>query len=173
MFPVWETGKHCGTCVGHECFWKMLPLLTTTTLTFHNTGKAFVARPFSWRLLKLIGLSSVPGSRVTLPETFRLKRRATLISFPDLLWTKPKARSGKVRKFVSFYWLLHLTPVLSLLWKLTRFSAANFLRTQVLTWKFPRLVKMKADKKRREEERFGSNLPFGIEQLLQHDRTVT
>ena len=27
-----------------------------------------------------------------------------LISFPDLLWTKPKARSGKVRKFV-FSWL--------------------------------------------------------------------
>ena len=30
-----------------------------------------------------------------------------------------------------------------------------------------------ADKKRREEERFGRNLPFGIEQLLQHDRTAT
>ena len=27
---------------------------------------------------------------------------ASLISFPDLLWTKPKARSDKVRKFVSF-----------------------------------------------------------------------
>ena len=34
-----------------------------------------------------------------------------LISFPDLLWTKPKARSGKVRKFVFLDWLLHLTPV--------------------------------------------------------------
>ena len=28
--------------------------------------------PFCLRLLKLTGLSSVPGSRVTLPETFRL-----------------------------------------------------------------------------------------------------
>ena len=36
-----------------------------------------------------------------------------LISFPDLLWTKPKARSGKVRKFVFLDWLLHLTPVQS------------------------------------------------------------
>ena len=31
----------------------------------------------------------------------------TLISFPDLLWTKPKARSGKVRKFLFLDWLLH------------------------------------------------------------------
>ena len=67
-----------------------------------------------------------------------------LISFPDLLWTKPKARSGKVRKFVFLDWLLHLTPVQSPPWKLTRFSAANFLQTQVLTWRFPRLVKMKS-----------------------------
>ena len=37
-----------------------------------------------------------------------------LISFLDLLWTKPKARSGKVRKFVFVDWLLHLTPVQSL-----------------------------------------------------------
>ena len=36
-----------------------------------------------------------------------------LISFPDLLWTKPKARSGKVRKFVFLDWLPHLTPVQS------------------------------------------------------------
>ena len=36
-----------------------------------------------------------------------------LISFPDLLWTKPKARSGIVRKFVFLDWLLHLTPVQS------------------------------------------------------------
>ena len=64
-----------------------------------------------------------------------------VISFPDLLWTKPKARSGKVRKFVFLDWLLHLTPVQS---PLTRFFAANFLQTQVLTWKFPRLVKMKS-----------------------------
>ena len=32
-----------------------------------------------------------------------------VISFPDLLWTKPKARSGKVRKFAFLDWLLHLT----------------------------------------------------------------
>ena len=36
-----------------------------------------------------------------------------LISFPDLLWTKPKARSGKVRKFLFLDWLLHLAPVQS------------------------------------------------------------
>ena len=36
-----------------------------------------------------------------------------LISFPDFLWTKPKARSGKVRKFIFLDWLLHLTPVQS------------------------------------------------------------
>ena len=53
--------------------------------------------------------------------------RENIISFPDLLWTKPKARSGKVRKFVFLDWLLHLTPVQSPLSKLTRFSAANFL----------------------------------------------
>ena len=58
--------------------------------------------------------------------------QAQIISFPDLLWTKPKARSGKVIKFVFLNWLLHLTPVQSRLWKLTRFSAANFLQTQVL-----------------------------------------
>ena len=29
----------------------------------------------------------------------------SVISFPDLLWTKPKARSGKVRKFVFLDWL--------------------------------------------------------------------
>ena len=44
-----------------------------------------------------------------------------VISFPDLLWTKPKARSGKVRKFVFLDWLLHLTPVQSPLWKLAIF----------------------------------------------------
>ena len=52
-----------------------------------------------------------------------------IISFPDLLWTKPKARSGKVRKFVFLDW---------------QFSAANFLQTQVLAWKFPQLEKMKS-----------------------------
>ena len=45
--------------------------------------------------------------------------RENIISFPDLLWTKPKARSGKVRKFV-----------------------------QVLAWKFPWLVKMKSRKEK-------------------------
>ena len=43
-----------------------------------------------------------------LPEQF------CLISFPDLSWTKLKARSVKVRKFVFLDWLLHLTPVQSL-----------------------------------------------------------
>ena len=52
-----------------------------------------------------------------------------IISFPDLLWTKPKARSGKVRKFVFLDWRLHLTPIQYPLWKLTRFSGANFLQT--------------------------------------------
>ena len=75
-------------------------------------------------------------------EMTKQKELCDVISFPDLLWTKPKARSGKVRKFVSLDWLLHLTPVQSPLWKLTRFSAANFL--QVLTWKFPLLLKMKS-----------------------------
>ena len=48
------------------------------------------------------------------------------------------------RKFVFLDWLLHLTSVQSPLWKFTRFSAANFLQTQVLTWRFPRLVKKKS-----------------------------
>ena len=48
-----------------------------------------------------------------------------LISFPDFLWTKPKARSGNVRKFLFLDWLIKLTPVQSLLWTFTRFSAAN------------------------------------------------
>ena len=43
-----------------------------------------------------------------------------VVSFPDLLW-----RSGKVRKFAFLDWLLHLTPVQSLLWKFMRFSEAN------------------------------------------------
>ena len=30
--------------------------------------------------------------------------QAQIISFPDLLWTKPKARSGKVIKFVFLNW---------------------------------------------------------------------
>ena len=66
-----------------------------------------------------------------------------VISFPDLLWMKPKARSGKVRKFVFLDWLLHLTPVQSPLSKLTLFSAANFFRGW---WKW------KADEKSREGE---------------------
>ena len=54
MFPVWETGRHWGNM---------------------RTPWMFLEKRFSfcWRLLKLTGLSSVPGSRVTLPETFRLK----------------------------------------------------------------------------------------------------
>ena len=47
-----------------------------------------------------------------IPKRLRLKARQ-IISFPDLLWTKPKARSGKVRKFVFLDWLLHLTPIQS------------------------------------------------------------
>ena len=50
-----------------------------------------------------------------------LGKLSGVISFPDLLWTKPKARSGKVRIFVFLDWLLHLTPVQSPLWKCTRF----------------------------------------------------
>ena len=52
-----ETGNNVSsmgnweTCVHHGCFWKN-------------------ASSFCWRLLKLAGLSSVPGGRVTLPETF-------------------------------------------------------------------------------------------------------
>ena len=72
-------------------------------------------------------------SKVTLELVYR---GYYIISFPDLLWTKPKARSGTVRKFVFLDWPLHLTPV--------RFSAANVFQTQVLTWKFPRLVKKKS-----------------------------
>ena len=65
-------------------------------------------------------------------------------------------------KKICFSWLaapFDSCPIPSL----TQFSAENFLQTQVLDWKFPRT----------REERFGSNLPLGIEQLLQHDRTVT
>ena len=43
------------------------------------------------------------------------KQNRNLISFPDLLWTKPKARSGQVRKYLFLDWLLNLTPVQSLL----------------------------------------------------------
>ena len=39
MFPEWETGKHAR----YECLWKN-------------------ASAFCWRLLKLTGVSSVPGS---------------------------------------------------------------------------------------------------------------
>ena len=47
-------------------------------------------------------------------EILHIKWALALISFPDLLWPKLKARSGKVRKFVFLDWLLHLTPVQSL-----------------------------------------------------------
>ena len=92
---------------------------------------------------------------------------------PRSLVDKAEGEIWQSKKICFFDWLLHLTPVQSPLWKFTRFSAKNFLQTQVLTWKFPRLVKRNADKKRREEKIFGSNLPFGIEKLLQHDHTVT
>ena len=92
-------------------------------------------------------------------------------SFPDLLWTKPKARSGKVRKFGFFDWLLHLTPVQSPLWR--GFPRQTFFKLKFLPGNFRGWWKWKADKKRREEKRFGSSLPLGIEQLLQHDRTVS
>ena len=42
-----------------------------------------------------------------------LRGAVEVISFPDLLWTKPMARSGKIRKFVFLDWLLHFTPVQS------------------------------------------------------------
>ena len=52
----WETlGKH----VGNE-----------------NVSGKMIPRFVDVLTLKLTGLSSVPGSRVTLPETFRLQRRA-------------------------------------------------------------------------------------------------
>ena len=50
-------------------------------------------------------------------ENVLSKNCLPLISFSDLLWMKPKARSGKVRKFVFLDWLLHLTPVQSPLWR--------------------------------------------------------
>ena len=55
MFPVWETEKIGETLVRamNECFWQNAP-------------------SFCRRLLKLTGVISVPGSRVTLPETYRL-----------------------------------------------------------------------------------------------------
>ena len=55
-FPYGKTGNIGETSAHHECFWKN-------------------ASSFCSRLLKLNGLSLVLGSRVTLPETFRLQRR--------------------------------------------------------------------------------------------------
>ena len=100
-----------------------------------------------------------------------LRTRANLV--PRSLVDEAEGEIWQSNKICFFLLAAPFDSCPSPLWKLTRFSAANFLQTQVLDWKFPRLVKMKSDKKRREEERFGSNLPFGIEQLLQHDRTVT
>ena len=70
-------------------------------------------------------------------ETFRkiLSLPARLISFPDLLWTKPKARSGQVGKFLFLDWLLNLTPVQSLLWIFTRFSATNLNGSMLQIWR--------------------------------------
>ena len=44
-------------------------------------------------------------SKVTLELVYR---GYYIMSFPDLLWTKPKARSGTVKKFVFLDWPLHL-----------------------------------------------------------------
>ena len=58
-----------------------------------------------------------------------------LVSFnlvPRSLVDEAEGEICKVRKFVFLDWLLHLTPVQSPLWKLTRFSVANFLQPQVL-----------------------------------------
>ena len=49
-FPCGKLGNTAETCARHECFWKN-------------------ASSFCWHLLKLAVLSSVPGSRVPLPET--------------------------------------------------------------------------------------------------------
>ena len=46
-----------------------------------------------------------------------------------------------------------LTPVQSPLWKFTRFSAANFLQTQVLTWKKLVGEKEQKEKPMRKDER--------------------
>ena len=64
-------------------------------------------------------------TEVFIASPFCDKEHEGLIPFPDLLWTKPKARSGKVRKFVFLDWLLHLTPVQSPLWKFTRFNSSS------------------------------------------------
>ena len=72
------------------------------------------------------------------------KFKTILISFPDLLWTKPKARSGKVRKFVFFLFTAPFDscPIPSL--KIYEIFHAKLALTQVLTWKFPWLVKKKS-----------------------------
>ena len=65
-------------------------------------------------------------------------------------------QSKNICLFFFFYWLLQLTPLQSPLWKFKRFSAANFLQTQVLTWKFPRLVKKKSPQ--RQEKTTGGEI---------------
>ena len=60
-FPFGKLGGIGETCTRHELvFWK-------------NASSS------CWRLLKMTGLSTVPGSRITLTETFRLWRRATYL----------------------------------------------------------------------------------------------
>ena len=89
-----------------------VPRENTYTDRPSQVNKIFI---FSERLLfkigKEIGIKDIAyvASRVFKKH----KLRTPIISFPDLLWTKPKARSGKVRKFVFLDWLLHLTPVQS------------------------------------------------------------
>ena len=63
---------------------------------------------------------------------------------PRSLVDEAEGEIWQSKKIFFLDWLLHLTPVQSPFWKLTRFSAANFLQTQVLTWKFLRLGKMKS-----------------------------
>ena len=61
-----------------------------------------------WNPFAFLCSKQAPSSRLNFTVAIQW-----VISFPDLLWTKPKARSGKVRKFVFLDWLLHLTPVQS------------------------------------------------------------
>ena len=58
-FPYGKLWNTWETCARHECVWKN-------------------ASSYCWRLLKLTGLSSVPGSSVTLPKTFCLCWRLSL-----------------------------------------------------------------------------------------------
>ena len=81
--------------------------------------------------------------------TSRLKSPPLLTGFPFMTNLVPGSlvdeAEGEIwqSKKICFSWLaapFDSCPIPSL----TRFSAANFLQTQVLDWKFPRLVKMKS-----------------------------